>query len=1074
MNGNVTKDGIRKDLEWMKHSGIAGFQVFEIDIATPQIVDEPLTFMTPEWKDAFRFAASEAERLGLEMAIATSPGFSVTGAPWVTLQDAMKKFAWSETIVQGGRTFRGKLAKPPETTGVFQDTRLEPLLAPLFGAKQVPCFYQDAMVFAYRVPAVSPPLLVSASAEGKSLDGVLLSDGSFATGVQVPKGSPGKPTIVELTLDNPRPVRSVNVFMRGAYQIFQPGMVASWLEASTDGSTWRKVVDIGVNIQPTTISFPAVEAKFFRVVLAFIPGLGSDPDAAPGFDPSPFNVFKTSPDIELVELRLSPEPRIDRWEAKAGFASMPNRYAPDPGLDAGEPGVVAADVIDLTGHMSSDGTLNWTPPRGTWRVVRMGWSLRGTTNHPAPASATGLEVDKLDRAAVRRYLETYLGKYRDAAGADLFGKRGVRSLLTDSTEVGSFNWTPQLLEHFQRLRGYDPRPWLPALTGALVESRERSDAFLYDFRRTIGDLHTTEHYGTIAAVGHENGLKVYGEALEGSSGSPGDDLDMRRYTDVPMAAQWTYRRDGKPQPVHEADMRGAASVAHFYGQGVVAAESLTSSSNPWAYAPADLRPTIDLIFASGVNRPVIHTSIHAPRDDKQPGLSLWIYGQYFNRLDTWADMARPWIDYIARSSVLLQAGRSVADVAYFYGEDGPIAAMSAGALPADLPKRHAYDFVSAAAVRDDLKVEQGDLVAPSGARYRVLYLGASSERMTLPVLRRIAALAEHGATIVGDAPKRSPGLDADTPEYALLLQKLWSGDEVTAVGQGRVIAGRDVEKALGRIGVAPDFAIAEPRPDSQVLFVHRRIPDGDIYFVNHRGKRAEKVEARFRVRGKAAEIWRADSATIKPASYRIEGDQTIVPLEMAAEDSMFVVFRHDTTAASRSVANEKAASVIAELQGPWSVSFQPGRGAPASATLEQLGSLSEQSQPGIKYFSGVATYRKTIDAPRFHASGQPLLLELGAIGDVAEAWVNGKLAGTAWQAPYRVDIGRLIKRGRNDLEIRVANLWVNRLIGDAQPGATPITFTATPTYTAGAPLRPSGLIGPVRLLTTALGTDDSR
>jgi hypothetical protein len=513
-------------------------------------------------------------------------------------------------------------------------------------------------------------------------------------------------------------------------------------------------------------------------------------------------------------------------------------------------------------------------------------------------------------------------------------------------------------------------------------------------------------------------------------------------------------------------MRGAASVAHVYGQNIVAAESLTSAEHPWAFAPADLRATMDLIFASGVNRPVIHTSAHVPRDDRAPGLSLWIYGQYFNRMETWAGMARPWIDYIARSSLLLQAGRPVADVAYFYGEDTPVGALSAAGLPADLPKRYAYDFVSAKTVRDDLKIEGGDLVAPSGARYRVLYLGGSSRRMTLSTLRRIAALAEQGATIVGEAPKTSPGLDGNSPDYAALVASLWSGAAVTRVGQGRVIASRDLEQALGQVRAKPDFAIGRPETTAEVRFVHRRLADGDLYFVNHRGKQAAAFEARFRVRGKAAEIWRADAASIRPASYRIEGDETVVPLNLAAEESLFVVFRRPATALERSVP-QYTPRVVAEIDGAWDVTFQPGRGAPAATKLSKLQSLSEQSQPGVRYFSGVSTYRKTIQAPRAFRPGAPVLLDLGKVGDVAEVWINGQRAGVAWQAPYRVDLGGLLRAGRNKVEVRVANLWVNRLIGDAQPGAAPVAYAATPTYTADAPLRPSGLIGPVRLMTTS-------
>jgi hypothetical protein len=223
-------------------------------------------------------------------------------------------------------------------------------------------------------------------------------------------------------------------------------------------------------------------------------------------------------------------------------------------------------------------------PKGRLADHAHGLSLLGTTNHPAPPEATGLEVDKFDGDAVRRYMDHYLGMYRDAAGADMMGARGVRAILTDSIEVGAANWTPKMLAQFKALRGYDATPWLPA-SPAVVGSREDSDKFLYDWRRTLGDLMASEHYGTVAAKAHAVGLKVYGEALEDHRPSLGDDMAMRSHTDVPMAALWTFTQKDGPNPSYLADMKGAASVAHIYGQNLVAAESMTSALSYWADSP---------------------------------------------------------------------------------------------------------------------------------------------------------------------------------------------------------------------------------------------------------------------------------------------------------------------------------------------------------------------------------------------------------------------------------------------------------------------------------------------------------
>jgi hypothetical protein len=526
-----------------------------------------------------------------------------------------------------------------------------------------------------------------------------------------------------------------------------------------------------------------------------------------------------------------------------------------------------------------------------------------------------------------------------------------------------------------------------------------------------------------------------------------------------MAALWTWNRDSTPRPTLLGDMKGAASVAHIYGQNIVSAESMTAVFSPWAFAPSDLKRIIDLEFASGINRPIVHTSVHQPVDDKVPGLSLMIFGQYFNRHESWAEMAKPWVDYMARTGYLLQQGRDHADIAWFPGEDAPITALFLTGAPAGLPKGYGYDFINADILSNVLKVEDGQLVAPGGARYRAVYLGGSSRVMTLPTLRRIAELADAGIPIIGEAPQRDPAFQDDPAAFTALVDRLWKG---TTTAKPRIIPGADPDAALARIGIAPDFRVTGGAADSDYRFVHRKLPDGDLYFVNNRQNRAEKVEARFRITGHQPEIWRAIDGTAAPVSYRTEGQETVIPLDVGAEDAFFILFRKPATAPSVALP-APAPRQLATLDQPWQISFQPGRGAPASLAMAKLSPLNEAEDKGVRYFSGIATYSSRFTLPKGAKRGQPLWLDLGKVGDLAEVRVNGQLAGTSWFAPYRLDIGRYVKSGSNRLEVKVANLWVNRLIGDKQPGAEKITFTAAPTYKPDAPLRPSGLMGPVTL-----------
>ncbi|WP_395336713.1 glycosyl hydrolase [Novosphingobium sp. BL-8H] len=1069
INGNITEDGLLKDLAWMKRMGIGGAQSFDVNLQSPQIVDQRLIYMTPAWKSAFKAAAGEADRLGLELAIASSPGWSETGGPWVPPADGMKKLVWSEITVVGGTRITRALPSPPSATGPYQSIAATSGTNSTINEKapDVPApFYRDTVVVAVPAQAhVLSALATFADATGKAIDAKVLMDGNLETGIDLSKASKG-PTLLDVRFSGARTIRALTLFVPGGAGKFIGANLKASLEAEVPDGTWSTVTDIPLGRVPTTLGFAPVTARNFRISFKEVNSLPNIAPPPAGVDLSAlaagFSGGKPSPSIRIAEFDLTSEDRVNRVEAKAGFDVVPDYYALDAGL-TNSAGVAPDKVIDLTNRLKPDGTLDWTPPAGRWRIIRFGYSLVGTMNHPAPLEATGLEVDKYDADAVRRYMDHYLTTYRQTVGPDLMGAKGIRAILTDSIEVGAANWTPQMIAQFKRLRGYDPVPWMPALTGMIVGSRQDSERFLYDFRRTLADLLASEHYGTIAKAAHDNGLAVYGEALEDHRPQLGDDMAMRKWADVPMSATWSFQRDRGPKPTYLADMKGAASVAHIYGRKYVAAESLTSMLSPWAFAPSDLKRMIDLEFASGINRPIIHTSVHVPVDDKKPGLRLSIFGQDFNRNEAWGELARPWVDYIARNSLMLQQGTNVADIAYFYGEEAPLTSLFGDKPVADVPAGNAFDFVNADALFDALSNDGPDLVSSGGARYRVLYLGGSASRMSLRVLTRIAELAEGGATIIGSRPIGDPGLSADAPRYQALVAKLWPGSPLTPIGRGHVIATSDLAAALTQAKIEPDFAFEGAQQGAALLFVHRKLPVDDAYFVANQKDRTETIQARFRVSGKVPELWHAETGRSEPISFTIRDGVTTVPLTLGPDESVHIVFRKDTAAGAGQIA-PVALSEVARLAGPWDVAFEAGRGAPPQTRLAELAPLNENSDAAVRYFSGIATYTKDFAAPRGWKKGTPLILDLGEAREIAEIRVNGQLAGYAWHTPYLVDIGKQMRAGKNRVSIRVANLWVNRLIGDAQPGATKVTWTATPTYRKDAPLRPSGLLGPVRLL----------
>jgi hypothetical protein len=411
MNGNVTKDGIAKDLAWMQSVGIGGLQNFDANLATPQVVDKRLVYMTPEWKDAFRFAVGLAQEKGLEFAIAASPGWSETGGPWVKPEDGIKKLVWSETSVSGGKPFKGTLAVPPSSTGPFQDAPIFDPLADFEGGghREPPQYYADIAVLAMPATSGLLPMPTVTSGTGRVLDTKALFDGRFATVAEVERGTPQAPTAIRLAYSKPVTIRTAQLALEGEFSGFTGASFLPVLEASIDGA-WRRVASLPLSSAPTTVSFLPVTAREYRVVLGPDTGprrigLG---DGAPGvaiafpFGPKPADV-----PVKVATLVLDADARVDRFEAKAAFSIERDYYA--LGLvNDGATGVAPGQVIDLTSKLKPDGTLEWTPPKGTWRVLRLGWSLTGKTNHPATPEATGLEVDKFDGAAVRRYLETYL------------------------------------------------------------------------------------------------------------------------------------------------------------------------------------------------------------------------------------------------------------------------------------------------------------------------------------------------------------------------------------------------------------------------------------------------------------------------------------------------------------------------------------------------------------------------------------------------------------------------------------------------------------------------------------------
>ncbi|MDT7802148.1 MAG: (4-O-methyl)-D-glucuronate---lignin esterase [Actinomycetota bacterium] len=1053
MNQNITQEGIKADLEWFKRAGVGGMVNFDGAGRVPVVVPTPLPYMSDGWKAAFRYAMQLADQLGLEADVACSPGWSETGGPWVTAEDAMKKYVWTETWVNGGQ-HDVKLPQPPAVAGQFADAA-----ASSSTPTPLPSFYRDARVFAYRVPDGTRSQAQWAPrvyASGGPLDGAKLANASVADPQNLPAPGPDG-TWVRFDYDRSVTVTGLTIAAGAAFSgwndVVEYGPSAR-LYTSRDGRKWDLLAQGVYSGVQRTLFVPQTTVRYFKVVFG-------QSSTAPSSTP-----------IALSSLILRTVATVHEFEVKAGFGQTANYYRIATPTQGAGTAVRRADVVDLTDRMAPDGTLRWPVPGGTWVVVRLGFSLTGHQNGPASTAATGLEVDKLDAGRVGKYLNTYLDMLSDAAGKDLFGARGLTGLLNDSYEAGYQNWTESLLDEFRKRRGYDPLPHLPVLTGVPVDSAADSDKFLWDWRRTLNELLAQNHYQVIPAEAHKRGLqRTYAEAQEDKRGWFGDDLEMRQYADIPMGASGEAFAPGDQSfETYRVDTRGAASVAHIYGRSHAAVEAFTFT--PQGFTPKDLKPLADEMLAQGATRFMIHTSVHQPLD-RGPGVTLNGIGSFFTRLETWAEVAKPWTTYLARCCWLLSRGTHVADVAYFYGQEAPATGVWGRTFrQADQPIGYDYDFVNGTVILNEMSVRDRRIVTRSGQAYALLWLGGDAQRVTLAVLRKLAGFVDAGAAIAGPKPAGSPSLADNDAEFQQLATRLWGdGDERDrVVGAGRVFSGVTAAEALGELGVVPDWTYRldamDPLTANEPLWLsHRRTDSADVYFLVNRRNVRTTIPLTLRSTGSTVETWDPVTGQTAPITFDTTGGATKLTVDLGPVDSIFVIVSHGNPG-SKTVApvTERQIGAVA---GPWKVDFPAGRGAPATVTFPFLRSLSQEADAGIRYFSGTATYTATFDVPGdWMGLGGRVVVDLGEVADIAQVAVNGADAGIAWRAPYRLDVTDALRVGRNTLQVKVTNSWFNRLVGDQQPGATAVAYVQPPLRNigAGTELEPAGLLGPVRIV----------
>jgi hypothetical protein len=761
-------------------------------------------------------------------------------------------------------------------------------------------------------------------------------------------------------------------------------------------------------------------------------------------------------------------------------------------------------VIDLTSRLGPDGALSWQVPVGRWTILRFGRRNNGATTRPAPIPGLGFECDKFDAAGLDAHFQEYVGKLLNKVGKRKEGA-GWTMLHIDSWEMGAQNWTANFRQEFLRRRGYDPLPFYPAYTGRIVGSLELSERFLWDVRKTGQELVIQNHVERLKELGRRHGL---GLSIEPYDMNPTADLALGALADVPMCEFWS---QGFGFDTSYSCLE-AASIAHTLGRPVVAAEAFTASdAEAMKQYPGSMKNQGDWAFCAGINRFVFHTFAHQPFGDARPGMTMGPYGVHWHRNQTWWPMVSEYHRYVSRCSFLLRQGTAVADVLYLTPEGAPHvfrppSSALTGANPIPDRKGHNFDGCAPETLLANAEVRDGRIAFSGGTSYRMLVLPAFAT-MTPSLLSKIALLVEQGATLVGPPPLKSPsfsGYPACDREVRVKAAALWGSLEPPAIiterqfGKGRVFWGGRLTVAgtelypeydataalLRQMGTPGDFESQGP-----VRYTHRCTKDLDIYFVANRTEKRVECPCTFRIDREVPELWDPLTGGIRtlPQFSQVHG-RTVVSLSFEPYQSFFVVFRRNNSSGSQPIPAERNFAdlhSISELKGPWAVSFDPKWGGPEVVAFEKLEDWTARLEPGIKFYSGIATYRKVFDLDSPSNGHARLYLQLGKVNVMAHVRLNGQDLGIVWCAPWRVDITDSVKAKGNRLEIEVANLWANRLIGDQQGPDGNIrevqwpsgllegrslktgryTFSTHLYYNADSPLQPSGLLGPVRVVT---------
>lgn len=1039
-SANQTKEGVTSNLEGMAAAGIAGATLFSFPpgqgFGGSTFIENPAAPLTPEWFDLINHAVTEAGRLGITLAIQISAGWATAGGDWIPPELSQQQIVWSEQTIDGGKRFRGILARPERSVGAGEGGGRSQATVP----ESWNNYYRDLNVLAFQEPSGWGETNVTRNAKVTATlpvsDIQKLADPANRERIV----NTDQEGYIQFAFDEPFTLRSVKMnpgsFNRPAHSME--------VQASDDGTNFRKIGNLEpmmnswqTRLPVLTHTVPETKAKYFRLVYNPGPPIGYDEHmqagsyrgamgfgfGQPAAEGETKDMLDTIEKITISSIVLSSTAVVHHWEGKTALVWGRSRRITNEEMPA-EACVPMDSVVDLTDKMKSDGSIDWQPPAGKWKIMRFGYTTMARTN--GSGIGQGLEADKFSREGARIAFEGWYGRILDHVGPRL-SHEVVKMLNVDSWECGSQNWSPVFREEFKSRRGYDVSRYLPMMAGIPVENADVTEGFLFDVRRTIADLISDNFFDELKDLAHARGSIVNTEAVP--PGMMSDGILVHKNVDATSSEFWVnVWNNWKP-----CDIADAASGAHIYGKQIVIAEAFTGGGS-WKENPYDLKAMGDMHFVDGINRMMIHLWAAQPYPGRVPGMT-GAAGTYVNEHTTWIKPGKAWIDYLRRCQSLLQTGIQVSDALYFIGEDVPCRALippkygSYYVTEPALPEGYDYDSINQDALLNLVSVKDGKIVLPSGVSYKVLVM--RPDRLITPqIANKIRDLVTAGAQVVGPKPLGTPSLETANIEVKAIADDLWGNMDGTTItervyGSGRIFWGLPMSEVLERINAIPDVLFIDQKetltgnnykatsfePDGVnptqfgadrkgwgLMWNHRTSKGNDFYFLSNQEQIQITTEISIHQSGRIPEFWHPDTGLIEDVPvWREENGRTIIPYEFDPAGSVFVMFRKTAKDANQVVdiigSNKLKLSVTpsglekwAAESGQWKLNLKSGQSldlytdkVPAPITIEgewdvsfplltgevkqvklNPGSWTDHNDEDVKYFSGTVTYKKNI------------------------------------------------------------------------------------------------------------------